>query len=115
MKSIGFADYYISEWHANHYPEWIRKASEELGYDFEVKYAWAEKDVSDVDGKTTDDWCREYGVEKCATLKEMCEKSDCFRQRRQHGRIRDTSGGNACETDGTKRGKCMPYTRYGSI
>ena len=42
MKSIGFADYYISEWHANHYPEWIRKASVELGYDFEVKYAWAE-------------------------------------------------------------------------
>lgn len=78
MKSIGFADYYISEWHANHYPEWIRKASEELGYDFEVKYAWAEKDVSDVDGKTTDDWCREYGVEKCATLEEICEKSDCI-------------------------------------
>ncbi|MGM9665648.1 MAG: Gfo/Idh/MocA family oxidoreductase [Eubacteriales bacterium] len=76
MKSIGFIDYYISEWHANNYPKWIKKASEELGYDFEVKYVWAEKDFSDVDGKTTEEWCKEYGVEKCDTIEELCEKSD---------------------------------------
>lgn len=76
MKTIGFIDYYISEWHANNYPKWIKKASDELGYDFVVKYAWAEKDVSEVDGKTTDEWCRENGIEKCGTIEELCEKSD---------------------------------------
>ena len=43
MKKIGFIDYYISEWHANNYPVWIK----ELESDYEVCYAWAEKDISD--------------------------------------------------------------------
>ncbi len=76
MKTIGFIDYYLSEWHANNYPAWIKKANEALGEDFVVKYAWAEKDVSPVDGKTTDAWCAENGVEKCSTIEELCEKSD---------------------------------------
>ena len=24
MKTIGFIDYYLDEWHANNYPAWIR-------------------------------------------------------------------------------------------
>lgn len=76
MKTIGFVDYYISEWHANNYPAWIKKANEELGYEFTVKYAWAEKNVSEVDGRTTDEWCKEYGIEKCDSIEELCEKSD---------------------------------------
>lgn len=24
---VGFLEYYLDEWHANHYPEWIREAS----------------------------------------------------------------------------------------
>ena len=24
MKTIGFIDYYLSEWHANNYPDWIK-------------------------------------------------------------------------------------------
>lgn len=76
MKTIGFIDYYISEWHANNYPAWIKQANEALGYDFEVKYAWAETDVSPVDGRTTDEWCNAFGVERCATIEELCEKSD---------------------------------------
>lgn len=76
MKTIGFIDYYISEWHANNYPVWIKEASEKLGEDFVVKYAWAEKDVSPVDGRTTDEWCKEFGVEKCNSIEELCEKAD---------------------------------------
>ena len=75
-KSIGFVDYYISEWHANNYPGWIKAASKVVGEDFEVKYAWAEKDVSLFDGVRTDEWCEKYGVERCATIAELCEKSD---------------------------------------
>ena len=76
MKTIGFIDYYISEWHADNYPAWIEKVTKELGVDVKVAYAWAEKDVSEVDGKTTDTWCEEKGVTRCQTIEELCEKSD---------------------------------------
>jgi len=76
MKKIGFVDYYISEWHANHYPEWIAQANEALGTDFQVAYAWAELDVSPLDQVTTDQWCEKFGAERCMTIEELCEKSD---------------------------------------
>ena len=76
MKTIGFVDYYISEWHANNYPVWIKDICEKSGKDFEVKYAWAEEYVSPVDGRNTDEWCEAFGVSRCATLEELCEKAD---------------------------------------
>lgn len=76
MKTIGFIDFYLSEWHANNYPIWIKSACEKMGKEFVVKYAWAEEYVSPVDGKNTDEWCETFGVEKCATIQEVCEKAD---------------------------------------
>ena len=76
MKKIGFADYYLSEWHANNYPAWLREAAEKLGVEYRVAYAWAEEDISPVDGVSTDQWCAKMGVERCASLEELCEKSD---------------------------------------
>jgi len=76
MKKIGFIDYYLSEWHANSYPAWFKEVCEKTGLNYEVAYAYAEKNVSPVDGKTTDEWCEKYGVKKCATVKELCDKSD---------------------------------------
>lgn len=76
MKTIGFIDYYLSEWHANNYPAWIKAANEQLGTDFRLAYAWAELDVSPDDGVTTDEWCKQYGVERCQTIEELCQKSD---------------------------------------
>ena len=43
MKKIGFADYYISEWHANNYPAWMKEACEKLGAEYTLAYVWAEK------------------------------------------------------------------------
>lgn len=76
MKKIGFVDYYISEWHANSYPAWIKDAAEKLGEEYKIAYAWAEEYVSPVYGKNTDEWCKEYGAERCETIAELCEKSD---------------------------------------
>ena len=76
MKKIGFVDYYISEWHANNYPQWIDEMNEKLGLDYKVCYAWAEQDVSPVDGVNTDQWCEKMGIERCQTVEELCEKSD---------------------------------------
>jgi len=72
MKSIGVIDYYISEWHANNYPLWLEK----IGADYKIDYVWAEQDISPVDGRTTDEWCEHFSAKKCATIDELCEKSD---------------------------------------
>ena len=76
MKKIGFIDYYLSEWHANNYPAWIRKASENAGVDYRIAYAYAEKEISPVDGVSTDEWCAKFGAERCGSIAELCEKSD---------------------------------------
>ena len=72
MKKIGFVDYYISEWHANNYPVWIKN----LDCGYEVTHVWAELDVSPVDGRTTAQWCREFGVKACNTIEELCQTCD---------------------------------------
>ena len=76
MKKIGFVDYYISEWHAENYPAWIEETNEKLGTDYKVCYAWAEQYDSPYDGRNTDKWCEDMGIEKCETVEELCEKSD---------------------------------------
>ncbi len=74
MKTIGFIDYFLHEWHANEYPGMIRAYNEKTGADYCVKYAWAEMDAPS--GVTTDAWCAQYGVERCATIEELCAKCD---------------------------------------
>lgn len=76
MKKIGFIDYYLSEWHANNYVGWLKEEADKNGYGFEVTHAWAELDVSPVDGVTTDEWCQKFGVQRCASIEELCEASD---------------------------------------
>lgn len=76
MVKVGFIDYFLDEWHANNYPKWFKAASEKLGEEFVVSYAWAELDAPPHGGKTTKEWCEAKGVEACATLRDVCEKSD---------------------------------------
>lgn len=78
MKTIGFIDYYLSEWHANNYPQWIREACERLGLQYTVAYAWGEQEISPVDGVSGADWCKQMGATQCATIEEVCEKSDAL-------------------------------------
>lgn len=78
MKKIGFVDLYLSEWHANNYPGWIRQVCAKENLDYQICYAWAEQDVSPVDGVTSAQWCQQQNVELCETLAELCEKSDCI-------------------------------------
>ncbi|MBQ9086168.1 MAG: hypothetical protein IJY47_03170 [Clostridia bacterium] len=76
MKRIGFVDFYLGEWHADHYPQWLAQACERLELSYKVAYAWAEQELSPVNGVSTEEWCRTYGVEACHSLEELCEKSD---------------------------------------
>jgi hypothetical protein len=74
MKTIGFIDYFLNEWHANEYPGMIRAYNEKHGTDYQVKYAWAEMDIPG--GMSTDEWCEKYGVTRCYSIEELCEKCD---------------------------------------
>ncbi len=75
MKTIGFVDFFIDEWHANTYPGLIKNYNEKFGTDFQVKYAWAEIDGPD-GKKTTKEWCDAFGAEQCDTIAELCKKAD---------------------------------------
>ncbi len=73
MIKIGFIDYYLDEWHALNYPKFIKQ---QFGDEFKVAYAYAEKDKEG--GMTTDEWCKEFDVERCNSISEVVEKSDCI-------------------------------------
>ena len=77
-KKIGFVDLYISEWHANNYPAWIEAAAKKLSLPYEVAFAYAREDISPYDGRSTDEWCKAFGVQKCETIDELCQKSDAI-------------------------------------
>ena len=74
MKTVGFIDYFLNEWHANEYPGMIRAYNEKNGTDYQVQYAWAERDIPG--GMSTDEWCALHGISRCNSIEELCEKCD---------------------------------------
>lgn len=74
MKTVGFIDYYLDEFHANNYPQWLSEAS---NGELQVKYAYAKID-SPHGGMTTDEWCEKYAIERVNSIEELIEKSDCL-------------------------------------
>lgn len=74
MKTVGFIDYYLDEFHANNYPQWLKKVS---GGELTVGYAYAKID-SPLGGLTTDQWCEKYGIQRVHSIEELVEKSDCL-------------------------------------
>ncbi|NOU65403.1 hypothetical protein GC096_15320 [Paenibacillus sp. LMG 31461] len=71
MKKIGFIDYFLDEWHANKYPEWIEQAS---GGTMKVAYAYGMKDAPN--GRDNATWCQEMGIELLPTIEAVVENSD---------------------------------------
>lgn len=71
---VGFIDYYLDEWHANNYPAMLKKQSQGK---IEVAYAYG-MIPSLISGKTSEEWCREYGITLCSTIEEITEKSDAL-------------------------------------
>ena len=71
MIKIGFIDYYLDEWHANNYPELIKKES---GGEQVVCYAYGKIDKPD--GMTNKEWAEKNNVELLDSIEEVCEKSD---------------------------------------
>lgn len=68
----GFIDYYLDEFHANNYPEWIKNA---VGETPEI-YAFGEIDSPKEGGLTTDEWCEKHGAVRLPSIKAVCETAD---------------------------------------
>lgn len=69
---IGFIDYYLDEWHANHYPQWFKDVDPQV----QVAYGYALLD--NPNGRTNRQWCEDNGVTLCSTMEELVEKSDAL-------------------------------------
>lgn len=74
MIKIGFIDYYLDEWHANNYPELIKKLS---NGEASVVSAYGKID-SPITGMTTAQWCEKMGLAKCDTREELIDSCDCI-------------------------------------
>jgi hypothetical protein len=71
MKRIGFIDYYLDEWHANKYPEWIEKSS---GGTMKVTCAYGKTDAPN--GRDNSSWCHDMGIEQMLTIEAVVANSD---------------------------------------
>lgn len=76
MLRIGFADYYLDNWHANYYPGFLREAIALLGLDAAVTHAFAIHDSPPQGGASTLDWCRERDIVPAGSMEELVESVD---------------------------------------
>ena len=73
MKRIGLIDYYINEWHALNYPSFLEATKKEFKEDFQITDFYAEIDHPNL---SSDEYEKQYGVHKCSSLEELCNKCD---------------------------------------
>lgn len=73
MKRIGLIDYYINEWHALNYPSFLANVKKDIDDEFEITDFYAEIDHPDL---SSDEYEAKYGVHKCSSLEELCNKCD---------------------------------------
>lgn len=71
MKKIGFIDYFLDEWHANNYPEWIERAS---GGTMKVTCAYGK--VDSPNGRGNAAWCSDMGIKLLPAIEAVVENSD---------------------------------------
>jgi len=71
MKTIGFIDYYLDEWHANKYPQWIADAS---GGALKVTCAYGMIDAPA--GRTNAEWAQDMGIELLDSIEAVIAQSD---------------------------------------
>ncbi len=71
MIKVGFIDYYLDEWHAQTAPKHLEEIS-----GGEVKACYAYGEIASPKGVTSEQWCEKMGIEHCATIAEVIEKSD---------------------------------------
>ena len=78
MLNIGFADYYLDNWHANHYPQFLREAAARWGYDVKITQAFGIHDRPPQGGLSTREWCRERNIAPAGSMEELVGSVDAI-------------------------------------
>lgn len=78
MLKIGFADYYLNNWHADHYPRFLRETIAQYGYDACVTHAFGIHDAPPQGGLTTREWCRERNITPTESMQELIDEVDAI-------------------------------------
>lgn len=73
MKKVGFIDYFLDEWHAENYPDWIKEASDG---EYQVCYAYGKIEGTDFGKRTNAQWAESHKVTLCSTIDEVIAQSD---------------------------------------
>ena len=76
MLKIGFADWYLDNWHCNYFPGFLRDMIEKRGLDAAVTHAYGMHPAPS--GMTNADWCREHGTVECASMEELVSEVDAI-------------------------------------
>lgn len=78
MLNIGFADYYLDNWHANHYPQFLRESAARWGYDVKITQAFGIHDRPPQGGLSTWEWCRERNISPAGSMEELVGSVDAI-------------------------------------
>lgn len=76
MLKIGFADYYLDNWHANNYPQFLRETIERYALDAEITHAYALHNREG--GLSTAEWCRERNILAVGSMRELVDSVDAI-------------------------------------
>lgn len=76
MLKIGFADYYLDNWHCNYFPGFLRDAIRERGLDAAVTHAYGMHPAPS--GMTNAEWCRDHETAECGSMEELCASVDAI-------------------------------------
>jgi len=71
MATIGFIDYFLDEWHAEHLPSWIAEAT---GGETRVTCAYGL--IDSPNGLTNAEWCRKHGIAPMDSIEAVVANSD---------------------------------------
>ncbi|WP_256760439.1 hypothetical protein [Cohnella sp. WQ 127256] len=71
MKTIGFIDYYLDEWHADNLPSWIAEATKG-GMQVNCAYGL----IDSPNGLSNAEWCRKHGITLLDSIEAVVEQSD---------------------------------------
>ncbi len=78
MLKIGFADYYLDNWHANHYPGFLRDVIARYGYDAKVTHAFGIHEAPPEGGLSTGQWCAERNICPAESMEQLVEEVDAI-------------------------------------
>lgn len=78
MLKIGFADYFLNNWHADHYPRFLRDVIAQYGYDARVTHAFGIHDTPPEGGLSTAAWCAQRNITPAGSMEELVDAVDAI-------------------------------------